>query len=141
MRYFLIVLLTIYNAFALGYFFKNNGFLAHNMEWKENLANAYLYLYTEIYGDFNFDYDGPIRLLLFVTSTLLMPLVMVNLLIAILSNTFEKVTAAEGRAIYLQKCCIICDLELLLFWNANKERLGFIVCGEVVEEVVPCIER
>ena len=66
---------------------------------------------------------------------------MVNLLIAILSATYEKVTALEGRAIYLQKCGIICDLELLMFWNRNKQRFGLILFGQVVTETETIIQR
>lgn len=76
-----------------------------------------------MYGDFNTD-DYSIALwVLFFFGTLLMPLIMLNMLIAIMSDTFERVSTskleADGRELNL----LILEQESLLFWvkkNSGK---------------------
>ena len=54
-----------------------------------------------MYGDFNYDdYTTPLWFL-FIIATVFMPLIMLNLLIAIMGDTFERVNSvmieADGR--------------------------------------------
>jgi len=54
-----------------------------------------------MYGDFNYDdYTTPLWVM-FIIATVFMPLIMLNLLIAIMGDTFERVNSvmieADGR--------------------------------------------
>jgi hypothetical protein len=53
-------------------------------------------------------------------TAMLMPLLMLNLLIAILGNAYIEVIEEWPRNKFYQKVGVILDLELLLFWNRNK---------------------
>jgi hypothetical protein len=50
-----------------------------------------------------------------------MPLLMMNILIAILGHTYVNVKDKWAENMYYQKVSIIYDLELLMFWNKHKE--------------------
>lgn len=63
----------------------------------ESIDHAYLLMY----GDFDTEnYDGA-SWFLFICASIFMPLVMLNLLIAIMSDTYERVTSglleADGK--------------------------------------------
>ena len=48
------------------------------------------YTYLLMYGEFSVD-EGPVYWILFVISTIYMPLVMLNMLIAVMSDTYNRV--------------------------------------------------
>jgi hypothetical protein len=54
---------------------------------------------------------------MFMVTSLLMPLLMLNMFIAILGNTYQRVQEEWKRNRYFQKVETIYDLELLMLWN------------------------
>ena len=79
-------------------------------------------MYRMIYGDFNeVDNYGPVAWVFFIMATVLVPLVMMNLLIAIISDTFERVYSSKTASDYKEKTALILEVENLMFWNRNKK--------------------
>jgi hypothetical protein len=62
-----------------------------------------------------------------MVTAIMMPLLMMNLLIAILGQSFVDVKEKWDDNMYYQKVCIVYDLELLMVWNMkarpNKKQL------------------
>ena len=58
-------------------------------------------MYLIMYGDFSVDGYSTSKWILFVFSSIFMPLVMLNMLIAIMSDTYERVSSgmieADGK--------------------------------------------
>jgi hypothetical protein len=58
-------------------------------------------------------------MVLFMVTAIMMPLLMMNLLIAILGQAYVDVKEKWFENMYHQKVNIIYDLELLMLWNRN----------------------
>lgn len=79
-----------------------------------------------MHGDFSYDDYSPAQWVLFVISSVFMPLVMLNLLIAIMSDTFERVTNSMVEADGRELNSMILEQEAMLFWNKNKNEKSFL---------------
>jgi hypothetical protein len=75
-----------------------------------------------IFGSFS-DYQTgtTLEMILFVSTSIIMPLIMMNILIAILGQTYVNVKEKWQQNTYYQKVSIIYDLEMLMFWNKNEK--------------------
>lgn len=83
---FMIVLLGALVGFAISFKALNGP--------ESSISAAFAYNYKLMFGDFNLDDDTSVALwILFVISTFFMPLVMLNMLIAIMSDTYGRVMA------------------------------------------------
>jgi len=73
-----------------------------------------------MFGDFDTDGYGSGLWIVFVLSTTFIPLIMLNLLIAIMSDTFERVVSdlAHNDAVELNG--LILEYEGLMFWKRNN---------------------
>jgi len=64
-------------------------------------ASSVQHIYMLMYGEYNVDDYGRPEWLLFALATVIMPLLMLNMLIAIMSDTYERVTngmvEADGK--------------------------------------------
>lgn len=63
------------------------------LKYKEEdftFIDAMKYKYLLVYGEFDVD-DGPAFWVLFVISTIVIPLVMLNMLIAVMTDTYNRV--------------------------------------------------
>ena len=49
---FFVVLIIMYFAFALGYYYMINGYERYNEGWEENLRESFLLEFTMIFGSF-----------------------------------------------------------------------------------------
>ena len=77
------------------------------------LTSAYLLNF----GEMNTDQYNKLQWLYFLFVTILNPIVMLNLLISIMGNTFDRVQGESIIADLLELSCIIKEVELLLFWR------------------------
>ena len=55
-----------------------------------------------------------------------MPLVLMNLLIAIISDTFDRVYSSKVASDYREKTELIHEIESIHFWNRNVEAERFL---------------
>ena len=79
-----------------------------------------------IFGSFGeYELDTTLKIILFMVTSIIMPLLMMNLLIAILGKTYVDVKDKWAENTYFQKVSIIYDLELVMFWNYNDKSQPF----------------
>jgi hypothetical protein len=112
----------MYSAFTLGYYYMINGQERWGPEWEDNLMNSFLMQFSVLFGSFDsFDLsyriDSNIEIILFMFTAMIMPLLMLNLLIAILGNAYIRVKDEWRMKKFYEKIVVIYDLELLVFWN------------------------
>jgi hypothetical protein len=86
-----------------------------------SILQAFTHVFRIGFGDFSTDeYDWPIWTMFFGASIFL-SLIMFNMLIAIMSDTFERIssmsTIQDGKEINL----IVLDWERLMFWKRSNE--------------------
>lgn len=62
----------------------------------------------------------------FFIFTILIPLVFFNLLIAIVSDTFDRVWQNKGASDYKELASLILEVENLLLWNRKVKDKGFL---------------
>ena len=62
----------------------------------------------------------------FLLFTLLIPLVFFNLLIAIISDTFDRVYSNKTSSDYREKASLILEVENMLFWRRSLRRMQYL---------------
>jgi hypothetical protein len=76
------------------------------------------------------DYDK-LEWLLFLIVTVFNPIIMLNLLISIMGDTFERVKSNFETADLIELCTLIKEVELLVFWKRGERARGYLhVCDE-----------
>jgi len=78
-------------------------------------------VYLVAYGDFQTDDYNAAEWALFILATCAMPLIMLNLLIAIMSDTYERVTNNMEEADGKELNSLILEQERQMFWNRNVD--------------------
>ena len=79
-----------------------------------------------MFGEFDTEEYGTMEWVLFGIATVLLPLLMMNLLIAIISDTFARVHLNRIESDYKEKALLLRELENMMFWNRNKSNLKFL---------------
>mmetsp|Transcript_39910 Transcript_39910/g.38464 ORF Transcript_39910/g.38464 Transcript_39910/m.38464 type:complete len:93 (-) Transcript_39910:243-521(-) len=85
------------------------------------------------YGEFVIENYEAFDWVVFVLATLVMPLVLLNLLIAIMSDTYERVSSGMVEADARELNALILEHETLLCWNKNayqNSHLHWVVSNE-----------
>ena len=89
-----------------------------NLQTSFNIASTGSFdNYQEITG---FDF------VVFIVTSLFQNIVMLNLLIAIISDTFDKVQEKQTALDCQERCKLMLDIEVLLYWNRAKGKRQFI---------------
>lgn len=83
MSSFVLILLACTIVISLLYFI--------SFEDEEEYRFALIHTYRLVYGDFDAEYESGLQWLTFLIGTILCPLVLLNLLIAIMGATYERV--------------------------------------------------
>lgn len=88
--------------------------------------------YRLIFADFmdNFDIKSSIGMFFFVLATLFLIVIMLNLLISIISDTFDRLQMDQKAIECRQRCQMIFDAELMLFWRRNSTDRKYVKCIE-----------
>ena len=71
-------------------------------------------------GDFENDYEGMFDWIIFFLATVINPLIMLNLLISIMSDTYSKVQETNDIANYQELTEMIIEIEKLMFWKRDS---------------------
>jgi hypothetical protein len=113
---------TIVLSIAILGFATTYGILLPGDESK-NLTGQINHIYLLMYGDFNYDeYSQPLWIL-FTIASIFMPLIMLNLLIAIMGDTFERVNSLMVEADGRELNSMILEQENMMLWNRKvKDR-------------------
>lgn len=83
-------------------------------------------MFLLMYGDFSTDEYNAGMWILFIIASIFMPLIMLNLLIAIMSDTYERVSNTMIEADGNELNSLILDQEKMLFWNRDKHQTSFL---------------
>jgi hypothetical protein len=94
-------------------------------------------MYGEFY-DFESESGSTTEYLLLLAASLLVPLLMLNLLIAIISEAHAEVVENKVRQDYAEICNICLELEGFMFWNRRNEHISHLV---VAEDAVPTSQQ
>jgi hypothetical protein len=65
---------------------------------------------------------------------IIITLVMMNLLIAVISDTFARTMSKIAQASNSQMSDVLLELETFIFWNRDKKEEGYCVFAEYVDE-------
>lgn len=79
--------------------------------------------YLIMFGEFPedpFQQETVIETILFMVVTLIIPLILLNLVIAIMSDTYERVITSSRESDNHQLCSIICQFENFYFWRREQ---------------------
>ena len=72
------------------------------------------------FGDFSTDDYNLAEWVLFIIASIFIPLVMFNMIIAIMSDTFERVTTGMVEADGNELNTLILEQESIMFWAKDK---------------------
>ena len=110
MQVFFIILTYSTLAFAFIFYIKDGA-----LTFLEYLTVSY----RLDLADFNTDGFTAFDWVIFFFSTTIGPLVMMNLLISIMGNTFGRVKETNDIANFLELTGMIIEIEKLMFWKRN----------------------
>ena len=117
MRHFFLVLLVTIIAFASSFLAISLGNDEANQFTTSNL-DATIFTYRMVLGDFDTGAFGevatPVVWILFLLCTIFNMIVMLNLLIAIISETFARVTGLADQKIYQEMAALIAENSYLV---------------------------
>ena len=97
----------------------------------------FIYLMTSYrldLGDFNTDYTAVFDWVVFFLATMINPMIMLNLLISILSDTAAKVSADNYVANLQELTRMIIEVEKVMFWKKNKSGKHFLHLCNFIED-------
>lgn len=83
--------------------------------------NAFVNVYLLDQTNFHFNLDSLENVIVFFLATLLNPIIMLNLLIAIMGDTYDRVQDDQVVADYREMTELILETEYLIFWNNSKK--------------------
>jgi hypothetical protein len=123
--WFLVVFLIAIAAFADAYLAISRGNMVEEDQFLTGPVDGLIYIYKMCLGDFDLDGMGqvarPLAIVLFLLCTIFNLIVMFNLLIAIISDTFRIVNENSVQAGYQEKACIISENYYLVPLSVRKE--------------------
>lgn len=101
-----------------------------------SFAEAFLDMYRLDYGDFDTDNYTASQWSLFIFASVLNPLIMLNLLIAIMGDTYDRVQNSFLVANMHEIADVILEYESLLFWKRTRtKKMYFQVCTNFQKEM------
>ena len=134
MSNFLVFMMVFTLAFATTYFFEQH------TTWTNNgtaFADILVIQYRLWYGDWDPEIADPKKLFLFMLftgCTLLMALVMTNLLIALMSATFERVYDSFDISSNKEQNSLILEIETFMFCNRGEGKRSHLLFVEYDED-------
>jgi hypothetical protein len=138
---FLPVIFIVLTAFSLTFWIHENAAYEHFDEENPDaqsggIQSEYIYFFFEnqyklMFADFDaFENRDVFTILLLLFATILVPLVFLNLLIALISEAFATVVENLIRSDYSELTDIILELEEFMFWNINDNGATHLVVAQ-----------
>ena len=90
--------------------------------------------YRVMFGDFDTDDYTNAEWFFFIFSSCLMTLIMLNMLIAIMSDTYAKVMGSIVPSDYQELNNMILEMEEILIWNRNEGEAKFLHFAHYLEK-------
>ena len=95
-----------------------------------NDSNSFQFYLTRAYrinlSDFDKDYKDFFDWVIFFFVTMINPLIMLNLLVSIMANTYKRVKDGNDIANYQELTEMILEIEKLMFWKRHKNNLKYL---------------
>ena len=102
---------------------------------EELQMSAFMTSWVLNFGDFGqLQLESGTQIVLFFFWSVVLPLLCMNLLIAFLSDTYERVYDHRKKANFIEIIDLAIDLETLMFWNRDKCENMHLVYAELKEE-------
>eukprot|EP00347_Sterkiella_histriomuscorum_P004764 403359199 len=124
MKYFFLVLFLTIVAFSDSFLSISYG-NTEEKRFTHSFVDSIIYTYRMILGDFDTTEFGevatPLVMILFLLCTIFNMIVMLNLLIAIISESFAKVTSKSDQAVYQEMASMIAENSYLIPESRKKE--------------------
>jgi len=112
-------------------------FLFISLSSDMTFVDAFLQVYRLDYGDFDTESYTTSQWFCFLIASVLNPLIMLNLLIAIMGDTYDRVQNSFLVANMHEIADVILEYESLLFWKRNKtKKMYFQGCTVFEKEYV-----
>jgi len=136
-RYFIMVFFIAVIGFGNGlYILSENN--PPDTEFTKGFVDAILQVYRMALGDFNTDNFGSVNVWLvwcvFLVSTLLIMIILLNLLIAIMGDSFGRVQETAEQAMIQERLQLIIDNTFLVDRQALFKDVKYIVSVRIDEE-------
>jgi hypothetical protein len=129
---FMLIIVIMLATFTLTHFqIMRKIELQHPELFEESpkIQDVFIMQYKLMYGEF-FDTQTTTEYILLLGASLLVPLLMLNLLIAIISEAHAEVVENKVRQDYAELCNICLELEGFMFWNRGSELMKHLVVAE-----------
>lgn len=107
---FLVIMVVSTLAFGLVFYISN----------MQEGSSAFLSAYQINFSSFNVILNGSFQTAVFILSCIVNPLIMMNLLIAIMGDTYDRVRDGLEVADHKEMAECIFEIECLLFWRRDK---------------------
>jgi len=128
MRHFLLVLFVTIIGFGNAFLVLSLGNVGNSLEDKNvfigTFVDSIFYSYRMALGDFATDEFGevgvPLVWILFIVFTVFNMIVMLNLLIAIISDSYARVAAVSKQATYQERASMIAENNYLISDSVKK---------------------
>ncbi|CDW84994.1 wd-40 repeat protein [Stylonychia lemnae] len=91
-----------------------------------SMLEALKHNYRLTFGDFETDNYTAANWTLFIIGSVLIPLIMLNMLVAIMSDTYARVMSDILPSDFLELNQMILEQEEIQFWNRRKGQLGYL---------------
>eukprot|EP00350_Pseudokeronopsis_sp_OXSARD2_P009067 CAMPEP_0170551974 /NCGR_PEP_ID=MMETSP0211-20121228/9954_1 /TAXON_ID=311385 /ORGANISM="Pseudokeronopsis sp., Strain OXSARD2" /LENGTH=198 /DNA_ID=CAMNT_0010859465 /DNA_START=3153 /DNA_END=3745 /DNA_ORIENTATION=+ len=101
-------------------------FTAIKVDDLDNTALSLAHCYDMMYGNFATDNYNTAGWIIFIIASILMTLIMLNMLIAIMSDTYARVMSEIVPSDYYELNSLILEQEEILFWKRNHGRPKFL---------------
>eukprot|EP00349_Pseudokeronopsis_sp_Brazil_P005456 CAMPEP_0202966310 /NCGR_PEP_ID=MMETSP1396-20130829/10673_1 /ASSEMBLY_ACC=CAM_ASM_000872 /TAXON_ID= /ORGANISM="Pseudokeronopsis sp., Strain Brazil" /LENGTH=197 /DNA_ID=CAMNT_0049690017 /DNA_START=1765 /DNA_END=2358 /DNA_ORIENTATION=- len=133
---FLLTLLAFSHSYLLLYMNHEGVVVEEQVQVSElkTFSAAFIFTYSIVFGEYNFDdfniYAPWLLYLFFILQTMFIVVVMLNLLISIIGNTFDKVKTSKECIVYQDMVDMILENEFLLSWpnfGAPRKQAKYLV--------------
>lgn len=133
-RYYINLLFEVMrdmSSFFIIFFYSVVGFglvfftLSSSSEYFDFLTSTYILNF----GNFDTENYNKLEWLFFLLVTVFNPIIMLNLLISIMSDTYSRVKQDFETADLLGLCYLVLEIELLMFWRRDRKERNYLhVC-------------
>lgn len=123
------ITILLYSTVGFGLIF----FAINQSDPSNNAADLYIRGSWEMnLGSFSTEGYSNLLYIFFIMQTLMNPIIMFNLLVAIMSDTFSRVSSGSKIAENKELASMVLEAELILFSNRKKVDMGYIhVCNSL----------
>jgi hypothetical protein len=118
------LVLFVLSSLGATFTFYSNSFLS-------NFGNMFLSTYGIAYGSWDFVQDNDLKYTIFFCVSLFNTLVLLNLLIALISDTYQRVREQLDIVDMQELADIILEVDSIMFWNRHKGRRQYLISCNV----------